>query len=269
MRRRPQLRELRRGDARIWLAPGFAAPDLELLLAAAVAGASAGEPAASGRARTRVLGLPGRSERIHLRPMRHGGVLARCWGERPPHPRRGRRELCVTAELLARGAPVPRPAWLWLRRSPQHSEAVLASVHSEDCVDALAFLAGAPTPGETAAAARAIGLALRRLHDAGGCHGDLQLANVLLRRQGRGFDSLLVDLDRARAGRVPGAGRRMAELMRLERSLRKHRLEHRVGVRGRAALFRAYHAGDRRLRTALLARLPWERARIALHRLTW
>jgi len=265
MRTAPGLRALRRDGARIWLAPGFAPPDLESLLASA----EAGTPGATGRATTRVLALPGRPERIHLRPMLHGGLLARLWGDRPPGSRRGRRELGVNAELLARGAPVPQPAWLFVRSTPRPGETLLATVHVEGGMDALTFLVGRPPPTEIAAASAAVGRALRRLHDAGGLHGDLHLKNVLLRRRADGFDALLVDLDRARVRRPPGPGRRMAELMRLERSLRKHGLAERVGLRGRAALFRSYHAGDRRLRGSLLARLPWERARIALHRLTW
>jgi hypothetical protein len=260
-----RLRALQSGPARIWLAPSFTPPDLDRLLA----NADAGTPAAVGRAATRVLDLPGCPDRIHLRPMRHGGWLARLWGRRAPRPWRGRRELCVNAELLARGAPVPQPAWLWVRRVPRPGETLLATVHAEGGVDGLTFLSEGPAAAEIAAAAAALGRALRRLHDAGGVHGDLHLKNVLLRRDAAGFDALLVDLDRARVGRPPGPGRRMAELMRLERSLRKHGLTDRVGVRGRAALFRAYHAGDRRLRASLLARLGWERIRIALHRLTW
>jgi hypothetical protein len=64
-------------------------------------------------------------------------------------------------------------------------------------------------------------------------------------------------------------GRRMRELMRLYRSLRKRGVLGQVGARGVARFFSAYVAGDRPLRRALLARLRRERARVALHALTY
>jgi hypothetical protein len=62
----------------------------------------------------------------------------------------------------------------------------------------------------------------------------------------------------------------MAELMRLYRSLRKRRLLAAAGgVRGCAIFLSAYVGGDRALRRALLARLPAERRRLALHALRY
>jgi hypothetical protein len=61
----------------------------------------------------------------------------------------------------------------------------------------------------------------------------------------------------------------MAELMRLHRSVVKRGLSEVVGPRGCARFLDAYTGGDRVLRRALLAHLPVERVRLALHRLAY
>ena len=66
-------------------------------------------------------------------------------------------------------------------------------------------------------------------------------------------------------GRTPHE--RMAALMRLYRSLLKRDLLDRVGARGCTRFFSAYTAGNRPLRRALLAYLPREQLRLAVHRL--
>ena len=69
-----------------------------------------GGAAGSGRAATAILALPARAGRVHLRPVRHGGLLAPLWRgaiwgvARPVAELRGR------AQLLAAGAPVPTTA---------------------------------------------------------------------------------------------------------------------------------------------------------------
>jgi hypothetical protein len=78
---------------------------------------------------------------------------------------------------------------------------------------------------------------------------------------------LVIDLDGVRVGPSLEPAARMAELMRLYRSLRKRGLLARVGERGCLAFFRAYVAGDRVLRRSLLAHLPVERRRVSLHAL--
>jgi len=136
----------------------------------------------------------------------------------------------------------------------------------EEAQDGVAFLAGA-RPDQARAAAAAVGRAMRRFHDAGGRHRDLHVKNVLLRPGPGGLEALVVDLDRAGAGAPPGPRRRMAELMRMQRSLLKRGLVARLGRRGIAAGFGAYVGGDRRLRAALLRHLARERLRLAVHEL--
>jgi 3-deoxy-D-manno-octulosonic acid kinase len=178
-------------------------------------------------------------------------------------------ELEVSAELLARGAPVPRAALAVGRRVGLFWQACVGTVHEEDTRDAAAFLGTEPPTRRTLRAARAAGAALRRFHDAGGCHADLQAGNLLVREHDSDTEVLVIDLDRASIAQEVSPSRRMKELMRLYRSLLKRKLLDTVGRRGCAAFLSAYTGGDRGLRQALLAHLRRERLRVALHALRY
>ena len=233
---------------------------LELLLAEA--------SGPQGRARTAVIPLEGRCERLHLRPVRHGGALAGLWGDRLLGLRRPSAELRTNARLRARGAPVPRPVLVaGQRRSGPFWRAAVATLHEENAVDGVVFLAGAPRPERLLRACSAVGSAVRALHDTGGRHRDLHVKNVLVREAGSETQALLIDLDRARLVPELNARARMAEIMRLYRSLVKRGLVDVVGREGCQAFLSSYTEGDQSLGSALLAHLPRERRRLAMHRL--
>ncbi len=222
----------------------------------------------SGRGRVAVIPLPGRSERLCLRPMRRGGWL------RPLLPAtfstlaRPLAELDATARLRVAGAPVPRPLLVvGERRADGGYDAALGTVYEEGTLDALHFLDSAPEQGRLLRAAAAAGAAVRHFHDAGGCHADLHVKNILLREQDDRFEAFVIDLDHARVEpRVPPRAR-LAEIMRLYRSLLKRGLLSRVGPRGCARFFAAYVGGDRALRRALRSGMRRERVRLAFHAL--
>jgi len=224
-----------------------------------------GEPLAQGRGKGVRLALGGLGMRLCLRPALHGGWLGPLLGDRFTGLGRPLRELRVTARLHQRGAPVPAPAFVWGRRDgPWHWRVAVSTLNEEATVDALSFLRQRPGRDRVRSAAIALGQAVRRFHDAGGQHADLHLGNLLLRREGAGTSGLVVDLDRARLS-APDGRRRMAELMRLLRSVRKWGLLPCVGSRGVSAFLAAYCQGDRALRRSLLARLPAERRWLRLH----
>jgi hypothetical protein len=223
-------------------------------------------PGPSGRARCALVALSA-AQRLHLRPAQHGGLLAALWGGRLLGIRRPLRELRVAALLRARGAPVARPAFVAAERRFGLWRAAVATWHEPRACDAAAFLAAGPAPPRVVRAAAAAGRALRRFHDAGGRHPDLHAGNLLLRETEAAIEALLVDLDRARCGAPPPPGVRLAEIMRLHRSLVKRGLDARVGPPARAAFLAAYTGSDRALRRALLRRLPRELRRLAIHRL--
>jgi tRNA A-37 threonylcarbamoyl transferase component Bud32 len=105
---------------------------------------------------------------------------------------------------------------------------------------------------------RRAGASVRRLHDAGVPHPDLHPKNLLVAPDGR---VLVIDLDRARPadGLLPEETR-LENLVRLGRSIEKHRLRGmRVGRRD-ALRFLTGYAGSRAAAEAWLERV---RARLA------
>jgi tRNA A-37 threonylcarbamoyl transferase component Bud32 len=115
-------------------------------------------------------------------------------------------------------------------------------------------------------AAAAAARAARRFHDAGGRHADLHVKNLLLRERGAGVECVVIDLDKARIASDATPAERMAELMRLFRSLVKRGLLAQVGARGCARFFSAYCGDDRRLRSAMWRRVGAELRKVELHR---
>jgi tRNA A-37 threonylcarbamoyl transferase component Bud32 len=220
----------------------------------------------AGRAVTTLLELPGGAPRLVVRRVRHGGWLGSLLGGALLGVGRPLDELRVTAALRAGGAPVPQPAFVIARRRMGPVwHAALATVAEEGAQDAVAFLAARPSRARLVRAARAAGRAVRAFHDAGGSHRDLHVTNLLVREVGERAGCIVIDLDRAGLGGPLPPARRMRELMRLYRSLRKRHLLDAVGARGLAAFLAGYVGRDRALRGALRGRLRLELARVALH----
>jgi len=224
-----------------------------------------------GRSETAILELPGSDIRVHIRPFRHGGVLARVTGARLRGLDRPLAELLVGEQLWRRGIPVARPAFVMGRKRCAFWEAAVASVYEEESSDGVAYLGEEPEEGELRAVARAAGRAVRRLHDAGCRHADLHIKNLLVCRHSGGDDPhvVIIDLDAARLLEELSPHRRMRELMRLYRSLLKRNLATASRPRICATFFSAYLAGDRGLRSALLAHRGREQLRVAVHSLLY
>lgn len=266
-----ELREQRDGDRVLYVTPEFesAALALGLLARGGLERILARASGPNGRSRTAIVSLPGRGERLHLRALHHGGLLRALQRDRLLGLARPLAELRAHARLRAAGVPVPIPVLVAAQRVRGFYRAALATLHEEDTVDGIALLASGTGAALRRRAARAAGSAVRAFHDAGGRHPDLHIGNLLFRDHGDRVEALVVDLDRARVSLPLGAGGRMAELMRLHRSLVKRGLLSEVGARGCADFFASYTAGDRELRGALLRHLPRERARLAIHAWGW
>jgi 3-deoxy-D-manno-octulosonic acid kinase len=266
------LRELARAGTVLLVQAEFESSvnALGLLERGRVAALFAEASGAMGRSPIAVLPLPGRNEWLALRRLRHGGLLGPLLGSAFLGVRRARRELEVTGELRSRGAPVPRPVLVVASRiGGPLWRAALATVFEEATQDAVAFLSSSPSRAQVLRACQAAGVAVRRFHDAGGHHPDLHVKNLLIRPGSPLPEVVVIDLDRARVAEPPEPAERMAELMRLLRSLVKRGLAARVGPRGFACFLRGYTAGDRQLRRVMWARLPLERTRLRLHALAW
>ena len=115
-----------------------------------------------------------------LRRYRHGGLLGRATGSLFLGPGRALAELRVAARAESLGAPVPHVLCLvlWPVLGPFWS--ALIGTREERGARHLLDLARELEPAAARIAlARDVGQAVRRLHDAGVEHRDLQLRNVL------------------------------------------------------------------------------------------
>lgn len=238
-----------------------------LLEAAGVRAALASAAGASGRAATAL--VPVGADSIVLRGVRRGGLVGPLLGSALFGADRPLREIAVNAALRDAGAPVPRPAFGGAFRNRIAWNGVVATFFEADTRDGELWLRDAASPASLPGALASAGGAVRRFHDAGGSHPDLHVKNLLVRERRDGCEILVIDLDRAIIAAPVSPRARMAQLMRLYRSLLKRKLMDVVGNAGCKTFFDAYVQDDRALRDALLARLPAERRRVAWHALRY
>jgi len=171
---------------------------------------------AAGRGRALLLDTP--FGPAVLRPYRRGGWAARISRDRYGYTglerSRPMRETRMLARLRRQGLPVPEPlAGLCQRHGLYYTGALLTRriEPAETLADRLESLNPANAVWAEA------GKVIRRLHEAGVVHADLNARNVLVGSDGSVH---VLDFDRARI--APGAGRSFrANLERLKRSLVK------------------------------------------------
>jgi hypothetical protein len=180
----------------------------------------------SGRAGPVHLPVPGATQRILVRPYGHGGLLG---GSRPAgfaDPGRAWTELAVNARACERDLPVfplagvtatlrmdgrwDMEAWSWW-----HGDSLTLS----HCLPSLADV-----PAARQALLAAVGHAIRRCHDAGLVHGDLNARNILVTRAPDAWRVALIDLDRAEFRPHLQLSDRLGQVRRLYRSLAKEGL---------------------------------------------
>jgi 3-deoxy-D-manno-octulosonic acid kinase len=182
-----------------------------------------------------------------VRPYRRGGLAARVATSRYLLGDRAFRELALTLRLLRAGVPAVEPLAAVQSACRPGYRAALVTRFVPDAAPAPGVLAAGPRgdggpagrsaddgrgSGETGArrpearhALRRMGRAVRRLHDAGGHHPDLNAHNFLLPDDPE-RPAVLLDFDRARTlpPPLPGPLARWS-LRRLRRSLAKLGLE--------------------------------------------
>jgi 3-deoxy-D-manno-octulosonic acid kinase len=155
-----------------------------------------------------------------VRPYRRGGLVEAFNERRYFLGNRAFDELVATHRLHRRGAPVPevlaavqtalRPGYaacIVTRRVPKAISAAAALEHA--------------SASRTTAVLEAMGRSVRRLHEAGGVHADLNAHNLLVPEDVDGAVTI-IDLDRVGVVSGPAPPRRArANLDRLRRSLRK------------------------------------------------
>ncbi len=227
-----------------------------------------GLPIAPARGRGALRRFEAATGPVFVREYRKGGMLRHVRGRRFRGRLRPLDELVLLRRLLAARVPVPEALGAVVTFGAFGWRGFLLTREVESAIDLEAFLydpARLPVVYLREALADA-GRAVRRLHDAGVAHADLHPKNLLL--AGRTGEILLIDLDRARAydGELPDE-ERIGNLVRLGRSIEKHRLKGmRVGRR-EALRFLSGYAGDpvegarllERVRKSLLEGLSWHR----------
>ncbi len=204
-----------RSDVRSWVEPALRMPDSAMP-------AHPLHRLTGGRGGARVIAVAGHE--MVLRSFRRGGLPARLlhdtyWGWSP----RPFRELCVTEALRARGAPVVEvygACVQWLFWGCYRGW--IATRYIRDARTLWEWIAAAPPAAEREQVLPAVGKAIRRLHDSGGRHPDLNLNNILIYPTGAGggLEVLLIDFDRPRSARRFHRSTD-ADLARLRRSARK------------------------------------------------
>lgn len=164
-------------------------------------------------------------ETVLVRPYRHGGIFRHFTGDLfftwPPRPFQ---ELAVTEEARRRGIRTLEICGAWVERvwGPFYRGWLLTRElrHAHDLWTALqnGFYAGADGKSLLRSAAQSV----RRMHRSGIYHRDLNLKNIMVRRDNDRITTYIIDFDKAKIfpGEVPPE-RAQKNLSRLLRSICK------------------------------------------------
>ncbi len=165
--------------------------------------------------------------RIVVRHSRRGGALAGLLRDRFLGPPRFLREVAMAHHLARAGIATPAvvAAVMYPATIGHRADVATGRVDGRDLGEI--FFGDAPPDGTARAAIlRAVGAMVRRLHDSGFVHPDLQLRNVLVATPGtapqpHGPTVWLLDVDTCRAVRPGDTATRRRNLARFARSWEK------------------------------------------------
>lgn len=183
-----------------------------------------GGPTVEGRRGHAVLDLPGGGRAV-VRHYVHGGLLRKVTGSTFAGSERFFREVRVSEHLRAHGVNTPEVLGLLVQAGRLGlSRASLVTRMIEGGRDLLTYLlsedgrAQMTDPALKKAMIRTTANEVRKMHDSGVIHADLHVKNLLVTPEGSVF---ILDLDRARSRERVGPRSRLANLIRLGRSLEK------------------------------------------------
>lgn len=200
-------------------------------------------------------------EALVIRPNRHGGILAKVLGDLYLDRERPHRELVLLWRLRNAGINTLEPVASVTEKRGPFWRGYLMTKYLPGAVDLLKFLATAEDRRERMAIARKAGELVRRVHDLGVFHADLQLRNFLVREE----EVYIIDLDRSWQRPPLPPSSRFRNLWRLMRSAEKAAYFGllKLSPRELAAFWQGYSRGDHSLREELrkgLRLLPYRRA---------
>jgi 3-deoxy-D-manno-octulosonic acid kinase len=235
-------------------------------------GILAGEPASptmgqtalpGGRGSASIVTLP-KIGAVVLRRYRRGGLIGKVLVDRYLFSSRPFRELSVLAFARTRNVPVPEVLGASSARTglPWHRGRIVTR-QIPDSVTLPVFIGGnSGDSRRVTGVLKRAGGAIRKMHEAGIDHADLNMNNILVDNKGAVF---IIDFDKATIHPELGQYRRIKNLRRLLRSLRKlKRAGYLLDDNDFAMITRGYAGGD----PALLATLERStlRSRLLLFR---
>jgi tRNA A-37 threonylcarbamoyl transferase component Bud32 len=173
-----------------------------------------------GRRNLSRIAIAGLEAELLVKRLVRGGAIGGLLGGLAPAARVDR-EIEAAAAIRAAGGDVPRLVAARVERAgylPGYGRIETASEYREGCADLATWLASPPQRVGRRAVLAAAGAAVGAMHRGGVLHGDLNLRNVLIDRDGK---ACLIDLSAARCGGSPSLAARERELARLARSVVK------------------------------------------------
>ena len=236
------------------------------------------DPCRGGRRGLRVFCPDGvASHRCVVRPYAHGGLLRRLLGDRFLLGSRPFREMRITEEIRSRGIPTVQVLASIIHRlwGPFYrGELITREIHQATDLASLSIAFGDHSKTDLSlrwSTARQAGRAVRLMHDQGIYHGDLNLKNLLVQREGHGDPIVyVIDFDRSKVLKSLSTRHRIKNLLRLNRSAEKWKTRGAcITYTDKARFFRAYAGGDPKIVRAMKDRLKRVRVRALWHRVGW
>lgn len=204
-----------------------------------------------------------------VRRYSHGGILRPLTGSLYLFGSRSFRELTLTEEIRSCGIRTIQPLGAIHRRVfPFFYRAYLLSLEVPSAKDLLDYLrqAGHSDLSMKRKIIRSAGVLLRRFHQSGFFHADLQLKNILV----AGEDVLLIDFDRSYRKQMLSRRQRIRNLLRLNRSAEKWKRKGLAITRAdRWRFLSAYGAGDLEFLEGMRKALRRHAFNSFIHRLGW
>jgi len=203
---------------------------------------------------------------IVVRRNLHGGLIGRFLGDLFLDSTRPHRELFITWRLRTAGINTLDPIASITEKAGPFWRGYFITRYLNRAQDLVSFLEGDGPHRERLSIARRAGELLRRIHDMGVFHADLQLKNFLV-EDGKVY---LIDFDRAREIIPLPLSLRFNNLFRLLRSVEKHRSKGlKISPREMVAFWIGYSRREIPFGKELHKRLRFQPLRNMLWRLGW